>query len=127
MLELNNSSINIPINLLAQMSKFEFLHFRYQDEIEKWYRLRHTDSSALNNTVLACKKQISIAPKVAQEMSYKYKKAQLPRHIGYQRLCIIYEKQKLYDEAIKLAKQAQAQGWDGDWEKRIIRLEKQLN
>ena len=51
----------------------------------------------------------------------------LPLHRGYQQLCIIREKQKNYEEAIRIATQAMNQGWTrSDWEKRIERCQKRL-
>ena len=49
-------------------------------------------------------------------------------HTGYEQLAIILEKQREYDEAIDLCKQAQKQTWSGEWDKRIERcLKRGLN
>ena len=50
----------------------------------------------------------------------------MPGHKGFHQLSVYEEKQKNYKEALNLAKQAQADGWQGDWEKRIERLSKKL-
>jgi DNA invertase Pin-like site-specific DNA recombinase len=51
----------------------------------------------------------------------------LPSHVGYKQLAIILEKRGQFDEAIKVAKQAKSQGWNGDWDKRIARCESKLD
>jgi len=50
----------------------------------------------------------------------------LGTHTGYRNLCIIREKQGNHAEVIRLAEQAKAQGWNGDWDKRIERTKKKL-
>jgi hypothetical protein len=47
-------------------------------------------------------------------------------HTGYYRLCIIREKEKNWQEVIRLAEQAKSEGWVGDWDKRIERAHKKL-
>ena len=47
----------------------------------------------------------------------------LPSHAGYRQLAIIFEKRGEFEKAIKIARKAQVQGWNGDWEKRIARCE----
>ena len=47
-------------------------------------------------------------------------------HIGYNRLCIIREKQGNWQEVIRLAEQAKSEGWVGDWDKRIEKARKKL-
>ncbi len=50
----------------------------------------------------------------------------LPSHAGYKQLLIVLEKRGEFEEAIEIAKQAQSQGWNGDWEKRIARCEARI-
>ena len=50
----------------------------------------------------------------------------LPSHYGFKQLAIILQKRGEVSEALALCQQAKAQGWQGDWEKRIARLESQL-
>jgi hypothetical protein len=45
----------------------------------------------------------------------------LPRHVGYERLAIILEKNKEYDQAIRTCEAAKLGGWSGDWDRRIDR------
>lgn len=100
------------------------LHFTYQALIEVWYRDRDTLPTALDQATEACLKQIALAPKAAQQFKKEYPKSPLPSHVGYTQLTIIYDKQGRYDEAIKIAKQAKAQGWNGDWDNRIERYDR---
>lgn len=48
----------------------------------------------------------------------------LPSHHGYKQLAIILEKRGDYVAACALSEQAREQGWKGDWDARIARLNK---
>lgn len=50
----------------------------------------------------------------------------LPRHPGFDRLAIDAERDNSYAAAIAICKEAQRQGWNGDWKKRIERCEAKL-
>lgn len=103
------------------------LHFAYQGLIEVWYSDREKLPQALDETIKACQAQIQIAPQVARAMKKEYRGRPLPRHVGFQQLTIIYDKQGRYADAIKIAQEAKRQGWNGDWDKRIERYQKKLN
>jgi len=47
----------------------------------------------------------------------------LPSHLGFRQYAIILEKRGDLQDAVRVAKQAQAEGWNGDWPKRIARCE----
>lgn len=99
------------------------VHFFYPAKMRLFYKNRENPAD-LSIAIDACLKQIEISEKAAAAFLKEYAKYgnnQLPRHEGYDQLCVILEKQKKFDEAIKLAEQAKAQGWDGDWDKRIER------
>ncbi len=51
----------------------------------------------------------------------------MPSHTGLRQLAIIREKDGEFDAAIQLCRQAKKDGWSGDWDKRIERLEAKLN
>lgn len=51
----------------------------------------------------------------------------LPAHQGYKRMAIVLEKERQFDQALALVREAKAAGWSGDWDKRMERLEKKLN
>lgn len=48
---------------------------------------------------------------------------ELPSHPGFERLAINAEKEKNYQFAIEVSRQAKQQGWRGDWDKRIERCQ----
>ncbi len=101
------------------------VHLELTWKIEETYRDRDSDPTALQKTIDCCWTQIMIADEAKQSWLKEFGAIGvhhlLPTHKGYEQLCIIFEKQKRFNEAIKLATQAKAQGWDGDWAKRIER------
>lgn len=103
------------------------LHFAYQGMIQLYYRMRDAEPTALAKAIESCKKQIALASKTTKEFQREYPGSSLPAHVGYTQLAIILEKQKKYDEVLRLCRDAQAQGWNGDWEKRIERCQTKLN
>jgi hypothetical protein len=90
--------------------------------MEIYYRNRDVDDFALPSTIEACKQQIALSTRAKQAFLKQW--GQLPSHAGYKQLCIILEKQKKYDEVIRLANEAKMQGWTGDWDKRIEKCTK---
>jgi hypothetical protein len=94
-------------------------HFFLTTKIQIHYRNRDTEESALPAAIEACKELISISSSAKRAFLRDYPNSPLPSHVGYNQLCIILEKQKNYDEVIRLAKNAKEQGWMGDWDKRI--------
>lgn len=117
-------------------------HFELLEAIQSNYKLRDKEPGALEKAIAACNQQISIAPEVAQLFHQEFEElnqfaveqgkqllsetaAALPTHTGYIQLAIIREKQGRLAEAICLCREAQEQGWAGDWEKRIARCQKQ--
>lgn len=95
------------------------VHFLYQQMIKTYYKDRDKPGY-MDRTVEACRRQIALAPSVATAMRADFPGA-LPRHVGYQQLAIILEKEKAYDEAIRVCDEARRTGWTGDWDKRIER------
>jgi hypothetical protein len=70
-----------------------------------------------------CNELISLSPLAKKWFRAAWRRQPLPGHVGYQQLAIIKEKQKDYRAAIALCQQALAEGWRGDWAKRIARCE----
>ncbi|OQB09515.1 MAG: hypothetical protein BWY21_00753 [Parcubacteria group bacterium ADurb.Bin216] len=97
------------------------VHFFYQNKIEFYYRFRDVDSESFNTAVEACRKQIELSSDTVPVFRKEYENEELPRHVGYEQLAIILEKQEEYDEVISLCRQAKEQAWNGDWDKRIER------
>ena len=129
---------------LAGTSSILAQHFLYSEMIVTFYPDRDTEPSAFQMAVGACERQIALAPKAkkafkqdddrsaqlsrrfARELGTKVESRppfKLPAHRGFTQLAIIREKEGKFDEALKLCQTAMKQGWDGDQEKRIARLE----
>ena len=101
-------------------------HFGYQQMAQAYYRHRNDDPEALAPAIDACEKQILLGPEAAKAFLAEYPEDFLPAHHGFQQLAIIQEREQNYTEAIRLCREAMAQGWGGDWEKRIVRCENRL-
>ena len=100
-------------------------HFFYLGAIDFYYSLRDEKEDALDKAIEYCKKQIDISQE-AKAAFLKDEWRALPNHRGYKQLAIIYGKQKQYEKALEITKQAHAQGWNEDSERRIARLEKKI-
>jgi len=103
-------------------------HFTYIGLIEAWYKLRDVDPAALGNATEYCQRMIAIAPdaKAALMRDGIWPQGTGLGHPGYNQLVVILDKQGRLREAIELSRQAQQQGWSGDWDARIDRYEKKL-
>jgi hypothetical protein len=102
------------------------LHFFYSTKMKLFYKSRDTNPQALQIAIESCENQISIAEKVG-EVFRKMWGEPIPTHEGYEQLCIIFEKQKKFEQVIEIAGHAKRQGWSGDWDKRIERCHKKLS
>jgi tetratricopeptide (TPR) repeat protein len=98
-------------------------HFLYGQKLEIYYKDRATPGY-LEKAIDACNQQIALGAKAAKAFQNGDKDSSLPGHKGYQQLAIILEKQGRFDEAIELCRNAESQGWAGDWKKRIERCQK---
>ena len=94
--------------------------------IRIYYRDRDRGSDTLQLAIQACEEQINLGPKAGSAFRQEYPESRLPMHTGFEQLTIIREKEKDYAEAIRLSQEAMAQGWNGDWEKRIARCIKRM-
>jgi len=101
------------------------VHFLYQQMIQTYYKDREK-SEYMDKAVGACRKQIALAPHAACAFKAEYSKEPLPEHKGYKQLAIILEKQGRFQDAIELSRQAESQGWAGDWVRRVERCETKL-
>ena len=119
------------------------LHFHYSTMIQVYYKNRDVPAS-LTRAAWACQRQIELSPQAASEFKREHRelrasairdgydsnlpaRCKLPRHIGFQQMCIILEKEGDYKGALRLAKRASREGWDGDWDRRIPKLEKRVD
>ena len=99
-------------------------HFTLHNMINVYYRNRANDVESLELAIGACEKQIALAPNAAEDFKRLERMDRLPVHTGFKQLVIIREREKSYDEAIRLCMEALRQGWSGDWEKRIARCDR---
>ena len=81
---------------------------------------------ALGAAISACERQIAFALRAAEFFRREYPTCSLPAHYGFTQLAIIRDKQGDWLEAIRLSRIALEQGWDGNWEDRIVRCEKKM-
>ena len=126
---IGSKEMDIAARLLAKAeeaggAKLLDRHFAYQGMAQAYYRHRNDDPEALDLAIDACKKQIRLGPEAAKVFLAEDTEDYLPAHHGFQQLAIIREREKDYAEAIRLCREAMAQGWGGEWEKRIGRSEK---
>ena len=98
-------------------------HFALQVLIREFYRDRATDPDALSAAIARCREQIAMAGAVAPLLRDK-RNGLLPRHVGYEQLAIVLEKERKFGEAIGVAEAAEAQGWAGSWHARILRCQR---
>jgi tetratricopeptide (TPR) repeat protein len=96
-------------------------HFTYQQLLAIAYPARE-DPYWFEEAVRACEAQIDLSALAVAAFRSEYPDSPLPAHRGFKQLTIIYDKQGRYDEAIGLCERAQAEGWNGDWDKRLTRL-----
>jgi hypothetical protein len=99
------------------------LHFFYSNSIKHYYKLRNVDVKFYNLAKENCLRQIQLS-KLAKDQFLLEDWHILPRHLGFEQLSIILEKESKYKDAITLCQQAESIGWKGDWQKRIDRLSK---
>jgi len=97
-------------------------HFAYSQMIEYWYRLRDEREGARDHAITYCHWQIALSKDAAKAWN-KQHGPPLPSHVGFKQLAIIYEKDGNLVEAIQLSQQAKKDGWNGDWDDRITRLQ----
>jgi len=75
----------------------------------------------------ACHKQIRISAQAAQAFRARSSGKPLPVHLGHQHAATVLEQQDVCGRAIEICKQAQEEGWSGNWEWRIVRLAKRMH
>lgn len=97
-------------------------HFDLSIQIPLLYKQRN-EPGMLEKTIEACQQQISISQSAAKDFLKEYP-GNLPIHVGYEKLAIIFEKQGKIKEAISLCEKAKGEGWANDWDKRIERYKK---
>jgi len=102
------------------------LHFVYDQMIRIHSHWNDTFADARDLAFSACRKQIRLALQAAAALRRKYPGERLPTHLGYLLASVTLEQVEDYESAIEMCRQAQAQGWAGDWPLRILKLNKKL-
>ncbi len=102
------------------------LHFVYDQMIRLHSHWNDTFANARDLAFAACRKQVRLAFQAAKALRQKYPGKPLPTHLGYLLASVTLEEVEDYEPAIELCRQAQSQGWAGDWPLRILRLNKKL-
>lgn len=95
-------------------------HFMFANLCKVYYRFRDTRPDALEKAVWACEQDIALSSKLDPGLG----DGVVVAHYCFKQLAIIEEKRGDYDRATSLCREALAQGWSGDWSKRIARIEK---
>lgn len=113
-------------SLLTDESPILDRHFLYSCLIEHYYKKRGIDIRFYELAKQYCINLITIS-KVAKDAFLSGAAFQaLPRHKGYEQLAIILEKEKDYNNAMLVCIEAKEAGWNADWNKRILILEKKI-
>jgi hypothetical protein len=122
-------------------------HFVFSQLIDVAYPERDRDPTAMSEAMRACEAQIALSREVMAAMRAEHEERErmlerhareagtrfephefrVPSHRGFTQLSIIREKSGDIAAAIASAEQAAADGWSGDWAKRIARLRTRLS
>lgn len=96
------------------------IHFMFANLCKVFYRFRDTHPDALGKAIWACEQDIALSSKLDQR---KMGGGVAVSHYCFKQLSIIEEKRGDFESAIALCRKALLQGWNGDWDKRISRME----
>jgi hypothetical protein len=103
------------------------LHVAYHQMIRLHCRWKEYFADAMDLAFAACHKQMRLASKAVQAFREKCPEQPLPTHLGYLQAATILEQQGAYAQAIEICRQAEAEGWGGNWSWRIQRLARRLS
>lgn len=103
------------------------LHFTYHQMIRLHCRWKARFADALDLAFAACHKQIKLAPYAAKAFREKSPCDPLPTHLGYLQAANLLEQQESCAQAIEICRQAQSEGWTGNWSWRMQRLARKLS
>lgn len=98
----------------------------YNACIKHYYQKRNIDARYYNLAKEYCFRQIDLSDEIRTAFRKESGGAELPRIRGNTQIAIILEKEKAYKDAMTICVQAKENGWEGDWDKRIARLEKKV-
>lgn len=124
---------NLVLKILKSVTEEDVLklnildkHFYYMNISKFYYRFRDIENN-IDTAIYYMDKQIDLSSKAKKAFLKEYPDCPLPSHSSYTQAAIILEKNNMYDNAIKTCLYAQNEGWSGDWDKRIERLNKKLD
>lgn len=105
------------------------LHFKLNSKIKDSYEKRNKDEKYIEECIDYCKKDIKLYEEKLRHLSFfKNKNTKMP---SFQRLSIIYEKQKKYKKALGITKKAIKYNLreknKNNFKDRLKRLENKLN
>jgi len=98
----------------------------YHQMIRLHCRWKEQFSDALDLAFAACHKQIRLAPRATEAFRRKAPSSALPTHLGYLQAANMLEQQGAYLRAIEICRQAETEGWSGNWTWRIQRMAKKV-
>lgn len=94
--------------------------------LDRYYVLCDQMREKGETRVVAALQSIEISQQTARALKRKYPDEPLGQHPGYERVARELEKARAWARQLALCEQAQAQGWAGDWQRRIDRCRKKL-
>ena len=115
-------SLALRILEKAQELSDDFLElFKIKSQLIKIYYERRNDTEEIfNKTVELCNSQINISNevlKIYRNQAEAMKKINSLSHPGYEKLALIKAEKGEKKQALNLIKQAEKEGWSGEWEK----------
>jgi hypothetical protein len=102
------------------------LHFTYHQMIRVHLRWKGEFRDALDLAFSASHKQMRLSSQAAVVFREKYPDRPLPTHLGYLHAASILEQEGGFSRAIEICRQAQTEGWSGNWAWRIQRMARRL-
>jgi hypothetical protein len=101
-------------------------YFVYHQLIRLYCKYKGEFPNAVDLIFAACHKQIALASDAAQTLRKLRPDKPLPTHLGYLQASALLEQEGRLEPAIELCKQAQAEGWGGNWPWRIQRMARRV-
>jgi hypothetical protein len=101
-------------------------YFVYHQMIRLYCKWKSEFANAVDLIFAACHKQIQLAADASQALRKLRPDKPLPAHLGYMQASALLEQEGRLEPAIELCKQAQAEGWGGNWPWRIQRMARRV-
>lgn len=97
-------------------------HFALTEQAAEVFKQR-TDPVFRSKVERVCRSLIKMAPEAATAFLAQYPNSLLPGHQGYESLSQILAEDGKFKAAIDLCKQAEDEGWSGEWDAQANRFE----